>query len=580
MIWGNLRVFSKLLISSAVVLLFASLAGGVGIFNLTRINQNASKMADDFLPVVKASYTVETQWSNVMTAFDSYNHNAEEHYLSEVISRKNLVIDALNSILEDGQQAGLSETMISQVNSIQENVSLFGEFFDRYVVQNDKSNHLYAAYLNETKELFKVSSGQTGRELIDMDQIVEDAVIHRMPSKFSDLYPLLSRFENNGSTRIRTYAENCSDFVAAYKNARSIELKATELGLLVKADVKSLTEVLLDSFTEDAERTNAITSESSAYMIMSIIGVLLFGIVFTIITSRSITRPLHEGISFAKELAKGNLNVQIHSSRKDEVGELMTALGNNNRSILKVIIDIKTNANTIKSKGEHLSGNARELATGATEQSASSEQLSASVEEMAATVQQNSQNAQSTERIAKESVSGIQKGLFSAQEAVRSMQEIDGKVAVISEIAMQTNILALNAAVEAARAGEAGKGFAVVAGEVRKLAERSKMAAVDIEKMSASTVQVSSEAGEALTTVSPEIERTASLVHEIVSSSNEQIVGINQINTAMYELSKVTQQNAANSEKLALTAEELLDQAGKLLLAVEYFRTNSDHNNS
>ncbi|MBU8891949.1 MAG: hypothetical protein KOO66_04170, partial [Bacteroidales bacterium] len=157
------------------------------------------------------------------------------------------------------------------------------------------------------------------------------------------------------------------------------------------------------------------------------------------------------------------------------------------------------------------------------------------------------------------------------------MKEIAEKIQIVNDIAFQTNILALNAAVEAARAGEHGKGFAVVAAEVRKLAERSKVAADEINVVSKSGVEISDKAGKQLEAVVPEMEKTVKLVQEISASSQEQNSGSDQINSAVQQLSQVTQQNAAASEELATSAEELASQADQLKDVISFFNVGADH---
>ena len=134
-------------------------------------------------------------------------------------------------------------------------------------------------------------------------------------------------------------------------------------------------------------------------------------------------------------------------------------------------------------------------------------------------------------------------------------------------------LLALNAAIEAARAGEHGKGFAVVAAEVRKLAERSQKAAGEINQLSGTTVKVSERAGEMLSKLVPDIQRTAELVQEIAAASKEQDVGAEQINKALMQLEKVIQQNASASEEMASTTEQLSSQSEQLVSALSFFRT-------
>ena len=194
------------------------------------------------------------------------------------------------------------------------------------------------------------------------------------------------------------------------------------------------------------------------------------------------------------------------------------------------------------------------------------------MEEMAANIMQNSDNAHQTEKIAVKAAEDALQGGSAVSETVKAMQEIAGKISIIEEIARQTNMLALNAAIEAARAGEHGKGFAVVAAEVRRLAERSQTAAGEINRLSGSSVQVAEHAGQLLTNIVPAIQKTADLVQEIASASNEQKSGADQINKALQQLDQVIQQNAAGAEEMASTSNELKGQSGHLQNIVSFFR--------
>jgi methyl-accepting chemotaxis protein len=152
------------------------------------------------------------------------------------------------------------------------------------------------------------------------------------------------------------------------------------------------------------------------------------------------------------------------------------------------------------------------------------------------------------------------------------MKDIAKKISIIEEIARQTNLLALNAAIEAARAGDHGKGFAVVAAEVRKLAERSQVAAAEISKLSVSSVDVAERAGSMLSKLVPDIQKTAELVQEISAASKEQAFGADQINSAIQQLNQVVQQNTGTTEEIASTAEELSSQAAQLQNIVAFFK--------
>jgi methyl-accepting chemotaxis protein len=152
------------------------------------------------------------------------------------------------------------------------------------------------------------------------------------------------------------------------------------------------------------------------------------------------------------------------------------------------------------------------------------------------------------------------------------MKTIAEKITIVQEIARQTDLLALNAAVEAARAGEHGRGFAVVASEVRKLAERSQMAAQEIGALSGHTVSVAQQAGEMLTRLVPDIKKTAQLVEEISAACREQDVGASQVSLAIQQLDQVIQQNAGASDELSATSVELASQAEQLQESISFFR--------
>ena len=171
---------------------------------------------------------------------------------------------------------------------------------------------------------------------------------------------------------------------------------------------------------------------------------------------------------------------------------------------------------------------------------------------------------------------GIDKVNVASDQTLKYMREIADKVSIIGEIARQTNILALNAAVEAARAGEHGKGFAVVAAEVRKLAERSQVSAVEIERLTKNSVRATEESSKLLNAIAPEIGKTAKLVQEIAAASIVQNSGADQVNNAIQQLNHVTQQNAAVSEEMATSSEELASQAQRLLNMISFFMLESD----
>lgn len=274
--------------------------------------------------------------------------------------------------------------------------------------------------------------------------------------------------------------------------------------------------------------------------------------------------------ALAKEIAEGNLTVQV--KERSEQDELMRALANMVAKLAEVVAEVKNAADNVAAGSQELSSGSEIMSQGASEQAAAAEEASSSMEEMAANIRQNADNAMQTEKIALKSAEDAAKGGVAVDDTVRAMKVIAGKITIIEEISRQTNLLALNAAIEAARAGEHGKGFAVVASEVRKLAERSQMAASEIIELSSSSVEVAESAGELLAKIVPDIQKTAELVQEISAASREQDTGSEQINKAIQQLDHVIQQNASAAEEMASTSEELSSQAEQLQQSVAFFR--------
>ncbi len=284
---------------------------------------------------------------------------------------------------------------------------------------------------------------------------------------------------------------------------------------------------------------------------------------------------MNEITAAAREIAGGNLMVKVRErSGRDE---LMKSLATMVERVTNVVSEVRSATDNVATGSQQMSSSSQEMSQGATEQAAAAEEVSSSMEQMVSNIRQNADNAQQTEKIALKVAHDAKEGGGAVVETVSAMKEIAAKISIIEEIARQTNLLALNAAIEAARAGEHGKGFAVVASEVRKLAERSQVAAGEINRLSATSVQIAEKAGEMLTRIVPDIQKTADLVSEINAASTEQNTGAEQINKAVQQLDQVIQQNAAVAEEMASTTEELSSQAEQLQETIDFFKVGETH---
>jgi methyl-accepting chemotaxis protein len=290
-------------------------------------------------------------------------------------------------------------------------------------------------------------------------------------------------------------------------------------------------------------------------------------------TVNRMTENLRATAAVADKVADGDLTIEAKPlSDKDTLG---IALQRMIERLRGVVSDAVSASENVSAGSQQLSSASEQVSQGATEQASSAEEASASMEEMASNIKQNADNAAQTEKIARQSAKDAEISGEAVNRAVEAMRTIAEKITIVQEIARQTDLLALNAAVEAARAGEHGRGFAVVASEVRKLAERSQTAAAEIGAVSSDTVKAAQSAGDMLTSLVPNIRKTAELVSEISAACREQDVGASQINEAIQQLDKVTQQNASASEQMSATSEELAAQAEELQASIAYFRLSN-----
>ncbi len=334
-----------------------------------------------------------------------------------------------------------------------------------------------------------------------------------------------------------------------------------------KLTVKTLSDAENNYKLSFRETDNILMASS----LMNLVIILL--LVFSgFLLSRSITRPLNNAVKLAEKIANGDLTATIDVHSKDETGQLSKSMKIMTEKLSEVIRKVNNSSQTLASASGEITSTAQSLSEGANEQAANVQEMSASLEEMGSTINQNAENSRNTDEIAQKTASQAEEGGEAVLQTVDAMKKITEKITMIEDIAYQTNLLALNAAIEAARAGEHGKGFAVVAGEVRKLAEKSQGASKEIGELANSSTGISERAVNLLNEMVPNIKKTADLIQDISSASEQQDSGVNQINTGMEQLNQLTQQNASASQELASTSTVLNTHARELKEMMDFFK--------
>ncbi len=337
----------------------------------------------------------------------------------------------------------------------------------------------------------------------------------------------------------------------------------------------ALMDVQLDVAEEEYNAAYELYTTNRNVFIGSMAGGLLAGVLLAWFIITGISRRLgaepFQVAEIASRVADGDLNIEIKTKPNDS-SSVLFAMKSMVEELTRIITDVRSMGESLSSASEQVSATAQTLSQGASEQAANVEESTSSVEQMSASITQNTENAKVTDGMASKAAKEASEGGEAVQQTVTAMKSIAEKIRIIDDIAYQTNLLALNAAIEAARAGDHGKGFAVVAAEVRKLAERSQVAAQEIGEVAGSSVDMAERAGKLLDEMVPSIKKTSDLVQEIAAASEEQSAGVEQINTAMGQLNQATQQNASSSEELAATAEEMSGQAEQLQTTMAFFK--------
>ena len=595
-----MKLGTKILIGFIGLIVVAMILGGVAVWEMSSVKTTATSLASEFMPATAVANNIEREALDTMYEMRGYAFTEDTNMLARSLmnlaqvkehlaAAKSLAsksddhdLDFLKEAAEKAEaRAAEYEALAKQTVAVTDGLEkdrdemnvaaqAYMKVCDEYLAtQSTKLQE--ALKTTDTNGIINVvdvedliNKMRIANDIIDLGnnirignfkaQALRDPQLFRATqAKFVGLNPKLDELKAVTKLEInlkqiescraagQAYAEAMTGFLKNWEAREDLGAKRGVAAAAVLAEAKNTANGSMETATKSSAAAAGSLGNASTTMIVGLIVAAIIGVTLAFFITRSITKVLR-----------------------------------------RISENLATGAEQTVSAAAQVSSASQSLAEGASEQASSLEETSSSLEEMASMTRRNSENARKANDLGKLAREAADKGvgnmqtMSAAMEAIKvSSDDIAKIIKTIDEIAFQTNILALNAAVEAARAGEAGMGFAVVADEVRNLAQRCAQAAKEtagkiedaIDKTSQG-VELSGKVAEGLNDIVDKVRQVDELVTEVSGASREQTEGITQINTAVSQMDKVTQSNAANAEESAAAAEELNAQAETLKQSV------------
>jgi methyl-accepting chemotaxis protein len=677
----NLKLGLKMTLGFGLVILLVLAIGGLAILNMMQIQAQSESLNQEYVPEVAVANNIERNALMVMYDMRAYGLNFDRNFYDSAQK----YMETLNGYLDEAEQLAIDYPGLVQLGKdivvAKEHVAEYDalaketrQIVDSIAGERAVLDEMAAQYISQAVAFLEIQNETFLRELADgasdaalaervrKINLMNDAIDYANNARVAtfkaiadfdyngfkaalgmldQIVPVVA--ELNGITRqqanlnqLKTIGESRQKYYDALNASYGYFQHLAELNVERTRSGEDVLEAAQNTASAGIAATKNISQEAvdkvTSAVIIIAIGLaiaLLLAVIIAFILTISIVRALQKGVDFAKEIALGNLKIELDVYQKDEIGELADAmrgmlvslqekgrvieriadgdltvqfakasdkddLGESllvmKSSLTEILTNVKSAIEQVSSGSDQVSQASQELSQGATEQASSLEEITSSVNEINAQSKQNAENAVEANGLAKNAASVAGEGdremtnLQQAMTAINaSSDQIKKVVKVIDDIAFQINLLALNANVEAARAGKYGKGFGVVAEEVRNLAVKSANAVQETTQMvedSISNIERGNKSvestAEKLRGIVDGVQKVANFLEEIAVASREQAQGIDQITEGLDQIDQVTQSNTASAEESASASEELAGQAEQLKGLIQRFTLADD----
>jgi methyl-accepting chemotaxis protein len=640
---NNMRLAVKIGVGFGLVITIAIALGVLAISNMVWIQSDAGRLARELVPTVQLANNIERYSFLTMFNMRGYTLSNSPSFLVE--EQRNLAL--VNKYLGDASllagrfprlaalrnSSAKAKARVDEYTSLAEQtVFVITDIHARQETQRTAAAAFVQACLdfqNKTMVDFGAAINNRESRAVQKNFLTQVSLIDHIVSLGNALQvgSLTSQIAGD-TTALETALDRQKALVGMVKDLKAITTDFADLAALERVNKASTeygdatqailagqkqlldlnikldaaTQAVLDAAKEAAlsgmEDTSTIAKVTVTRIYSAIIMLLaglgaaaLIGVGVAIAISRSITKPLREGVAFAQRIAAGDFTRHLDMRHKDEIGDLAVALNGMADRLTEMLQTVQQNATQVAASSGDISASAEKLAEGAQTQASTLEETSASVVELASSVDQVSEHAMSqaaavekgtgsmakvqssiasvsetleeiatlaatSEKNAKEGTQAVQSVVDGINLIAESSEKISGIVDVISDIADQTNLLALNASIEAARAGEYGRGFAVVAQEVSKLAERSAASTREIGSLIAQSVknvragvETAKGSRDAIDQIRTASEQVSAMITKLSDIITQQVDAVKELAKALVEVREMSESISAATEE-------------------------------